>query len=409
MNMRLSLLVIIPALLGACTSQDDGFEHAFHEYRDQGIRVAETQHAPRYEGELFEYLPVLRIVEDPQITSSYLADPGDFVRDSNGYFYVPDKKDSRIVVFDSEGRYIRDFSRSGSGPGEFQSIEIQSIHGDQISLFDTNLDRTTVFNTNGELRGVYSTPSATKPLENLFRTNDGILIGTRYENDRGVEVDRRRLIAVAYSSDGDTLAHWFTDLVDTYYKFQTFDGGRYGRSYDFCGHPRARYDPITNRMLLISGIERILRWYLPSGELDQIIRIDIPLDPIKASDKAPIIQQRDQMVQNSKGTAREFQKAMRDGLRFLHFKGVASNIHVDDSGYIWIAVPESISDPTWPGSFLYHVVDPNGRYLGETRLPRRMGFVIDGYVLLVMPDHETGASIPTVYKISPIPSDLKYH
>jgi len=407
--MRLSFLIFIPAILGACTAHDDVVDHTFREYWDQGIRIAETQHAPRYEGELFEYIQVLQIAEDTRTPSSYLADPGDFVRDDNGIYYVPDKRDRRIVVFDSGGRYIRDFSRRGSGPGEFQSIEIQSIHGDQISLFDTNLDRTTVFNTNGELKGVYSVPSATNPLENLFRTNDGILIGTKYEYERGSEVDRRRLIAVAYSSEGDTQAHWNTDLVETYYKFQTMDGGRHGRSFDFCGHPIARYDPISNRILLSSGIERVLRWYLPSGELDQIIRLDIPLDPITASDKAPIIQLRDNMVQNSEGTAKAFQKAMREGLRFLEFKGVASNVHVDDRSYIWIAVPENISDPTWPGRFLYQVVDPQGRYLGETRLPRRIGFVIDGCVLLVMPDRETGASVPTVFQLSPIPSDLEYY
>ena len=56
-----------------------------------------------------------------------------------------------------------------------------------------------------------------------------------------------------------------------------------------------------------------------------------------------------------------------------------------------------------------HIINPEGRYLGMTRLPSDLGWSIyDGKLLNIDRDEETGARIPTVYQIVPAVSGLKY-
>lgn len=43
--------------------------------------------------------------------------PRAFVQGPDGNYYVPDVRDNRIVVFDSDGNYLRSIGRDGEGPG----------------------------------------------------------------------------------------------------------------------------------------------------------------------------------------------------------------------------------------------------------------------------------------------------
>jgi len=70
---------------------------------------------------------------------------GSFDVDEKGSIYIVDRQLQRIHQFDHNGKYILEFGRQGSGPGEFRSLGRLSIKGDQLSVYDPVLFRTNFF------------------------------------------------------------------------------------------------------------------------------------------------------------------------------------------------------------------------------------------------------------------------
>lgn len=60
----------------------------------------------------------------------------------------------RVAQFDSTGRWIRNFGRSGSGPGEFRQPVFVEIVGDTVAVWDARLARLSLFMTHGEFLGL---------------------------------------------------------------------------------------------------------------------------------------------------------------------------------------------------------------------------------------------------------------
>ena len=64
----------------------------------------------------------------------------------NSQFYIAD---SIIKVFESNGVYIREFGSQGTGVGQFRSISDLVFYNDQLYISDSNRDRILVFNPDG--------------------------------------------------------------------------------------------------------------------------------------------------------------------------------------------------------------------------------------------------------------------
>jgi hypothetical protein len=65
--------------------------------------------------------------------------------------YISDWKESHIKIFDKNGVYLKTVGRRGQGPGEFQKINrLQIINHNQLSVFDGNLKRLSVFSLDGD-------------------------------------------------------------------------------------------------------------------------------------------------------------------------------------------------------------------------------------------------------------------
>jgi DNA-binding beta-propeller fold protein YncE len=87
-----------------------------------------------------------------------LTTPGDFAKptgvavDQEGNLYVCDTMNSRIEIFDAEGKFISTFGRPGDGPGSFARPKGVAIDGDgHIWVADGQQDRVQVFNQEGQL------------------------------------------------------------------------------------------------------------------------------------------------------------------------------------------------------------------------------------------------------------------
>jgi DNA-binding beta-propeller fold protein YncE len=66
--------------------------------------------------------------------------------DENGLIYIGDAKMSRVIVLDSDGRFLFQFGKKGSGEGEFLNAKSITTDADRLYLLDPPLFRVSVFN-----------------------------------------------------------------------------------------------------------------------------------------------------------------------------------------------------------------------------------------------------------------------
>jgi hypothetical protein len=84
-----------------------------------------------------------------------------------GEIYVANRGSTSIRAFAPDGRFLREFGRQGSGPGEFRLISVLWMSGDSVVAIDWQAGgRVSLFGSRGEL------------LDNWAATNP--LDGTRY-------------------------------------------------------------------------------------------------------------------------------------------------------------------------------------------------------------------------------------
>ncbi len=82
--------------------------------------------------------------------------------------------------------------------------------------------------------------------------------------------------------------------------------------------------------------------------------------------------------------------------------------YVPDAGYIWCLDVERL-DQHEPGEdWLYHVFDPEGRYLGTTELPTTRPSIAGGLLMTFVEDPDTGEQVGTVFAIRPAVEGLVY-
>jgi hypothetical protein len=88
--------------------------------------------------------------------------------------------------------------------------------------------------------------------------------------------------------------------------------------------------------------------------------------------------------------------------------GLWSSVLVDDAGYIWLLDVWSAHQRSDDEGFNYHVVDPEGRYLGLAELPARRAQIRDNRLMTILEDPISGEAVPTVFSITSAVPGLVY-
>ena len=173
-GLRSSFTIIPIIYLCACAKDHEGsLSHSFRIHEEKGVTITETTGGPKYEGELFTYEEILTLKENPDNPESFLNRPHvHFFLDKQGLFYVADRRDSRIAVFGPDGEYLWSFGRGGEGPGEFRDLIPTHLYGDILNLWDSSLQRATLYKTDGTLIDVLTSPK-TEMLIGLHRDTGG--------------------------------------------------------------------------------------------------------------------------------------------------------------------------------------------------------------------------------------------
>lgn len=153
--------------------------------------------------------------------------PRAFVQGPDGNYYVPDVRDNRIVVFDSDGNYLRSIGRDGEGPGEFRYVLLQSLKGDTLCIFDYSLQRTTRILTDGTIAEIVNVRQGGVALG--LHKGPGNLLLADFVNGRDIEEGVGGIsdgITILNSVNLDTVAIVSTKLIASRFvrRMETEDG-----------------------------------------------------------------------------------------------------------------------------------------------------------------------------------------
>ncbi len=174
-----SLFLLFPfGLLAASFSREQAQPHSFEIVYEDGIPVATNKGDPKFSEELFAYEKALILKQVPDQPESLLNRPASFTLDDEGFFYVDDRFNARIAVYDPMGNYIRSFGREGDGPGEFSKRwwELRDLRGDVLDIYDSMHQRITFYRTDGTLLDVFTFPQKTSATSGPGRLDASTLI-----------------------------------------------------------------------------------------------------------------------------------------------------------------------------------------------------------------------------------------
>lgn len=400
---------IATALVVGCSPH--GGAHRFEILVEDGIQVAYTRGGPLHEGELFTFKKIVQLNQDPGNPESLVHRVRVVVEGPDGCFYVPDWGGGRIVVYGPDGEYLRSFGRSGDGPGEFRSLNFQSLQGDVLSIRDATNSRTTFYRTDGTLLEIL-TPTLIWSTLRYDRAPGGIVIQRGFEDEQREDCEYTSyIVTLSHETVGDTFAVLRTPMVPTLFTEQvpTESGRPFGiQMYmPYAGTPFAWWTP-GQGILLVDGYEPVLYRYDLQGNLTLKIVPGIELasvtDALKRSFEARITELSWQADPDWDHPGRFLPRRPK----YPEHVGLCDHAVLDDAGFIWLLDVLDRYERQEGEGYLYHVIDPEGRYLGTARLPIEKPRIRFGHITGIQEDPGTGEQHLVVYAVESAQDDITY-
>ncbi len=407
---ELSILLLFAALLlTACSSsREEG--HSFEVRVIEGVTTAINTGGPRFAEDLFSYEQVLTLKQDSSQPESLLNQPESMTMDERGFFYIQDFGNRRIAVFDSTGSFAYSIGGPGEGPGEFRAIWITELRDDVLTLYDFRLRRTSRFRLDGTLLETFMLPNAPSGVTAMHPLSSGqwIVISAFNQIDGNIRSNGIRFAAL--DAELDTVGIAETPLVPAMYLSHMVIAGQevpFWWNMPFAAEPHVQYVPEYG-VLLATGLEPVLRWHNLDGTLAREIRMDLPPSSVTPEERSAFVADLDRQIEEAEGRRENSLLSRKNGLVFPEAKALWSSVSVDSYGYIWLRVPESREErEASGGGYEYHVLSPEGEYLGVTRRPS-IGQVVNGHLLWFVTDPDTDEELPTVWRLIPQVEGFRY-
>lgn len=109
-------------------------------------------------------------LEATSVDDLFLSRVWDIVVDSRGRVYLIDVEAEGIIALNRDLAYDRTIGREGEGPGEFQyPIRLQLLAGDSLAVWDSRLQRSTVFAADSKEPAYVHAPGAQERIDVAWR------------------------------------------------------------------------------------------------------------------------------------------------------------------------------------------------------------------------------------------------
>ncbi|MFC1499781.1 6-bladed beta-propeller [Candidatus Zixiibacteriota bacterium] len=405
---------LILSMIGCSGTGEISTTHSFDSTVEEGVTIVKNTGGPKYDGELFEYEPMVTLQEDDR-EESLLFNPAGFIMDESGYFYVVDSGNRRIAVFDPDGRYSHAIGREGNGPGEFQLVRIESIKGDTLTTHDLMLQRISRFQTDGtlidtnRLRSEGMQISLSKCV--MLPGDLQLQMGVQADPNEGMGANSMLIQVSAIDASGDITWSIQTPYVHVMSRIMVTIGGQEMPMPLFVPFGPVPWVTYHDRhgIVISPGNGPVLDVYSVDG--NHRFHIDVAVQEELASDSELDNYRdylREQMVNN------EFMKPMFEA-QLAHLPNAAvkapwRDIEVDDAGFFWLKYPTTMLGPSSMDSVAtYRVLSPQGEYLGVSTTPfGNLPRISHGMLLVSHMNPETDEQTLVAYAIRPIVRGLDY-
>jgi hypothetical protein len=331
--------------------------------------------------------PSLVISDATHPTAQTPLDPIAVWFTSDGEIVVADGNQNgwdAFLVYSRRGEFRRRVSRAGAGPGEFgQLLRAFPYRGDSLLGFDTAGQSVALFGVDGgfsrEVRlpslGAPSEPAAgTYPLMGhvLGAFSDGRILytslGVLALAEPGFAWYERELVRLSPMATVE-------DSLGLARAYQMHWSGTDSRMAPFT--PSTAYAVVDSTFMAVSGESLEVREFNRDGALLRIIRHPLERAAVTAADREDARSwwlDALRIPPTGPSQRRELVFADMDGWGYPDYKPAASDVVIDDAGYVWVEqfrwILNEYVAPN-PTSTLWSVFDPTGRWLGVVEVPAR--------------------------------------
>jgi hypothetical protein len=307
-------------------------------------------------GEGWRVVEEIRIGAEDGTGPNVLGQIGVLAEDVGGRIWALESSDQGFKVFDTDGRFIRTVGRKGGGPGEMQGAgAVIKTRAGQLMIVDPSAGRISVFDTAGTF--LRSTPISGGL--SFHQWPGGIdSAGYFYNVVLGGRLLQRELLLVRH----DTAMTPLDTLHPPRLAQQEF--------FEHWLNPRQKL--VASVPFKPSVIWHLTRagdfWFVAPGAYE-LFRQSAGGDTIrvvtKPFERVPVTgEEKDRAVADLKWFTDQGGKL--DRRRIPDVKPAVESFHVAEDGYLWV-------NPTQANAAtqrkVFEIFDPEGRFLGEIRLP----------------------------------------
>jgi len=294
-----------------------------------------------------------------------LFDVRDAHRFADGRLAIANGGSYQIRFYDPSGRYRRSVGGEGDGPGEFRSI--YALHprpADSLWVFDTRHWSFIVLDSAGAFVRTWSFGSG-----NGFRFPRGVFpdgtalvqgvqLFTAGETSSGLQ---RTPVDIALFAPDGTPAGSLGERPGNEMFVWTANAGMAVRGLAF---GRQLFTVVAgDRAVIGSNDERSFAVVRRTGDIERIVRVAGPLDPVEPGDFDRYVEE--MLASSESDELRRMWRDMFDAMPRHDTYPAYSEIRADHAGRVWVA------DYRPPGEErrMWTVFDPEGRMLGRVRTP----------------------------------------
>ena len=261
----------------------------------------------------------------------FLSYVWDVTTDSRGNVYVIDGGDAAIIALNPDLTHNRLIGREGEGPGEFgRPAQVQILPGDSILVWDSQLQRITVFPPEGD------EPTYVQPLGTQERAGSvwrltgsaGYIArsSTAYMADGSDEGSTRTTMLRHVHDTGERVAD------EVLYEYPASESlVQRGEGFvSMAGHPFGRESFVG-----IWGGDRIVHTSSEALEV-RILNLGGQVETAFSSEVTPIPVTRDELDEAADGLRDAFAQLLQDGAP--HVWPALTGMVVDDQDRIWVGI-----------------------------------------------------------------------
>ncbi|MXW82474.1 MAG: 6-bladed beta-propeller [Rhodothermaceae bacterium] len=326
------------------------------------IVVRNTEEPLWDEADTWQFVEEIRVGTDTNDEAPIFGDVISFDVDGQGRIFVLDFQAQEISIFDSDGTFVRTFGSKGTGPGEFeQALAVDINENGEALVMQMLKAQLSIFDPTGRY---LRTESIGNPGVGIRPYPGGFDFAGRY--NAVVVFFHEFSMTQAMARFDQSLTPLDTIAIpeatverEAFTHVRDLGGGRsssIGETIPFQGSFEWRFSP-TGNLWTLTTKEYELVELSPVGQTLRRVSKEHDLVPVSEEEMADVREEFQWFI-NLGG--------MVDWSRIPNSKPAVVSFFCDDEGNLWVK-REAVM-PEDEGR-LFDLFDPEGRYLGEVRLP----------------------------------------